>query len=384
VDGSSPADNSPYLRCILELDAEYAIVDSLCFISQGRHYGKAVLDEDDQYTFVCNESTSKPEILYGTYGEEGKSVGRLNRDGLIYFPTSLARVPNESDFLLFALGGVIQVNQSFELVEKRWTEFVNNRVHGFLMNLEGGKIAMTGINKLFFQNEGVSYDHNLITLHVLNSDYDVIWSDTLGIIPEDLTNNGPFNIPAVDGALDTLGNYLFFTGINRITGNFLYTNIPNSIFIAKYDQSTGEVIWKYDQLNPDYYTVIYGVKATQDGGCLLYGFRTDPNTSIRYPYLLKLDADGLLSTNTKPEGDASFRFTIYGNPSDQLRFHVDSRENWQGKYQLINTSGQIVLQDVVQNGFHTGNTSRLPGGMYIVVLSDESGRVLTQQKWLKQ
>lgn len=383
-DLSFPADDSPYKRCILEIDNNFQIVDSLCFISNGRHYGKAVLDEDNTYRFVCNERLYSSNILYGTYTDEGLLLDRFDLSHTTFYPTGLARASNEKDLLLFSSNGVIQVKESFELVDILHEKFKGNRIHGHLLNLDGGDIALTGVNGLFYEENGATHLHYLVTIRIFDSNYEQIWSDTMGIIPEDLTESGAFNYPAMDGALDTLGGNLFFAGINRIIGSPLTSNVENSFFIAKYNQKTGEVLWKYDQINPEFHNIIYGVKATPDGGCLLYGFIIDPETSIRYPYLLKLDENGLLSTSTTPEEDTTFRFTLYGNPSSELKFNVNSHDNWKGRFKLINASGQVVMQDIVQNGFYTGNTSRIPTGLYIVVLSDASGRVLSQQKWLKQ
>lgn len=386
IGSEPPSWVAPFRRCILELDRDFNLIDSFCFTVDGPQYGKATIDDDDVYIFATNEGVVNRSLSYGIYSSSRKEVSRRSHNNnVLSYPTALVRSFRSANYFLHSYPGVYEVNQEFDMITDMRPIFRGNGTHGYMMNIDKDLLAISGIKKLFIQGPGAqTYIHNLITLDLVDRNYNILWSDTMGIIPDPVSDVSGFNNPAVEKTLDTLDGYIFFTGMNRIIGNWIFTDVPNSIFVAKYDIATGETIWKYDQLNTDYYTAIIGVYATADGGCLLHGFRTDPATAISYPYVLKIGADGLITTNVNEEVDHTFRFTLYGNPSNTLRFNISAGSDWQGRYQLIDMNGRIVLQESAQTGQHEASVNNLSAGMYIVLVMDEDGKVVAQRKWIKE
>ena len=383
--GGVPSERSPYKRCIIEVDKSLDSINSSCIISNGRAVGKAIFNKDSLYIIASNENVIDRTLLYAIVDNNSVRFERKENIMQYNYPSSIAYDIKSDNFLMYSLNGVNMYTSEFDLVQDLRSVFNYNSIYGHLLNLDDNKLALSGIRKLFVSGPGGSqYNHNLITLYVFDEDYNVMWADTLGYIPDDLSDDSFHNYVAIEKSIDTLGGFIFFAGVNQIDVNYLFSNTPNSIFIAKYDIETGETQWRYDQLNPDYLTILSGVQATSDGSCLLYGFRTDPATSIRYPYLLKLDADGTLSTSAEPEQDNTFRFTIYGNPSNELRFNISAGSDWQGRYQLIDMNGRIVLQESAQTGQHEASVNNLSAGMYIVLVMDGDGKVVVQRKWIKE
>ena len=386
IEDTQPTDGSTYKRCVLEINKDFDLIDSACFISDGRVYGKAVVDEEDSYTFIHNMSTANRRIAFGKITKNSKTFHKVNNPGYLNFPTGLVQtLHNKDHWFVYTFGGVVEVDQDLNFIQNWGTKFGSMGTHGYLVRVNDEQIVAGGVQKILFNIQNNTYSHNQVIVRSLNSNYDSNWSDKLGIIPADRRDTYPFNYPAIDKCLDYKNGHIFFAGMNRIEGNFLYTSVPNSIFVTKYDQASGEEIWKYEMIKEEVFTILYGVQATSDGGCILYGFRRDPNEDGEsYPYLLKLDANGQMTTGVIEEDPKRLQITIYGNPSETLRLNIDSKPEWSGHLHVIDMQGRILHVLEAGQGYQEWTLSNLATGVYSLILLDESAQIMSHQKWIKK
>jgi len=163
-----------------------------------------------------------------------------------------------------------------------------------------------------------------------------------------------------------------------------YGTMPSWFVLAQYDSLLNRN-WKQYYGGDAYYNM-FGLIATQDDGCLMYGRRHDyqNNPGILELYVLKVNAGGqLVSTTTLPlyEDD----FVVYPNPfNDQIHINVSDKiptQNFQ--VELYDLQGKLLITTKVNDNSFIINTNTLAVGAYICVIKNQQGEVLGKRKLIK-
>ncbi len=136
---------------------------------------------------------------------------------------------------------------------------------------------------------------------------------------------------------------------------------------------------------------VYSVLATNDGGVVLLGaydkypniiYSPDPFYNFMDPIMVKIGPNGeVLNTNELPKGTQVFSYLVGPNP-------VQNILNIQGftpntTIQIVNSLGQVVMQQPITQQQTELNLSRLNAGVYFYRFSSPNGFILQSGKLVK-
>ena len=156
-----------------------------------------------------------------------------------------------------------------------------------------------------------------------------------------------------------------------------YDTVPGEYFLIKTDLN-GDTLWtRYYSNNT--YVLMSGVKATSDGGALMYGTSYDYRTANGFEndvWIVKVDSNGNYQTSTALKEQGAIpanNFRFFPNPmKEELNFR---QLNEQHSYSLkiMDVSGREVSHHLINSSDYRINVSALSAGMYIYYLTDENG-----------
>jgi len=128
---------------------------------------------------------------------------------------------------------------------------------------------------------------------------------------------------------------------------------------------------------------LYGLLATQDGGCFMYACRYDENTQFQeYDiYILKVDANGLLTSVYDIPNIAANELFIYPNPATSritVKFPGVSRSR-NKELQVYNSFGARIMQINIPDGQEQieVNFENLSPGIYYASIFTHGNRAAT-------
>ncbi len=197
--------------------------------------------------------------------------------------------------------------------------------------------------------------------------------------------NDTVDIPAFNKAIDFVTkDKIYCGGMSNIIPNQIYYPIGNNIMylaLAQFDSVMNKNWQRF--YGGDAYYIPYGILATSDGGCLMYGYRYDYNMDRRGDfYVLKVDANGNAITSTAIPLENELITNIYPNPFvDYLKIETETYETL--NFQLFNASGQIITQKLFYNTLEINDLNDLPIGLYFYTIT-KNNRILKSGKILKQ
>jgi len=188
--------------------------------------------------------------------------------------------------------------------------------------------------------------------------------------------------PGLRSRLDLLDTNTIYVGG---THNFCMSSefCPvHSWFSLNQMDTTLNVNWQHFYGGDANYT-LWGILATKDHGCLMFGSRYDLNASSneRDIYAFKVNSDGLIF----PTGITSPKFheaIIYPTPgSDHLI--VESNPQISGaEFVMTSMNGVNVISQVISSSKTKLNTSFLSSGTYVWQIINKN-KVIESGKWVK-
>ena len=147
--------------------------------------------------------------------------------------------------------------------------------------------------------------------------------------------------------------------------------------------TTLSVNWQYFYGGDANYT-LYGIRATKDKGCLMFGSRYDLNASSleRDIYVIKVNEDGLVFP-TGIESPGFHQAIVYPNPgSDHLI--IESGEQISGAlFRMFSMEGKEVISKILWDRKIRIDTKFLNPGTYLWEISDK-GKRIESGKWVKK
>jgi hypothetical protein len=157
---------------------------------------------------------------------------------------------------------------------------------------------------------------------------------------------------------------------------------PVEIVIAKYDLQLNRVWTKI--VGGDRRYAPWGVHPTPSGGFMISGGLKDNFDGNKHkPFTMFFDADGELVGQEVPEA-GRYEFTIYGNPGHEALRIMGRWPGRQVRLTVVNAMGSPMLSSFLNEGMNQFDTAWWPSGTYLLSITDESGRVLWSQPWIRQ
>jgi hypothetical protein len=190
-----------------------------------------------------------------------------------------------------------------------------------------------------------------------------------------------YDHPALSSAIDRDAEHYFVSAFIDVSLT-PYTSIePKSFYVGKFDDALNTEWLHIFGGDRNYF--ISGVKADRKGGCFVYGFsRPEAYNYQSVPFLMRLDADGLLS-NTEIIEPGQFLLTILGNPgSDHFRFAFTAAETGY-RLRLTDMQGRMVLETPISGGVQELPMAHHHAGTYIWQLFHPNGILLETGQWMK-
>lgn len=182
--------------------------------------------------------------------------------------------------------------------------------------------------------------------------------------------------------LGALNNMLDFKDKNNIylglTSNVTFTNDKPSWFkLSNFDRKINLRWTKY--FGGDAIYNLYGIKATDDGGCILYGTKYYFNSSKKYTtYLLKLNAQGqLVSSDGVIQENSEVK--IFPNPTHNIINISLAQQNELYNLQCVDSQGRIVYTCEVQ-GYCSFDVSQWQSGVYAFTIRDKKGNLMKTER----
>jgi hypothetical protein len=177
--------------------------------------------------------------------------------------------------------------------------------------------------------------------------------------------------------------YALVCGMPGSISIFGMVHHPTEMVIAKYDLQLNRVWTKIVGGDRRYMPV--EVHPTVTGGFMIAGgLRDNLNGNQHAPFTMFFDADGELVGQEAFSG-GRYEFTIYGNPGrDALRIKGQWSER-QARLTVVDVLGRTILTDQLNpEEMHTYDTSWWPSGTYFLTITDESGRAMWSQPWIRE
>lgn len=173
----------------------------------------------------------------------------------------------------------------------------------------------------------------------------------------------------------TRDSSIYFGG----TVNWL-TNTTNSWILRKLDANFQQQ-WTREYGNDAYY-VMYGLFATADGGCLMYGLRQSPDRfAPSAAYYLKINSAGQVTATSEVPLSEDAKIKAFPNPTNEV-LNIDFTDfsvSEKIDIYLFDSFGRCVFKDVTTEKQVQVNTSNLANGQYIIKATNEKGTTKTQK-----
>jgi len=332
------------------------------------------------FNYSIDQITPRPYILiFDMEGNLLKQNMFENHYGLVY---DLLMTPDSQSYLLFVAGfGGSTTGGIFKLD----TNLVLDTIYAMPLNIEfrtNGKWLTT--NTLLIAGD-LSVPDKEITED--REDRDLAITTTDSIFNSGYhTYLGKVDTFDVAGSLYSLDfitpKEIFFAGTANMD-LLPFIDIPSWYMLNSLDSNLNLNWQKY--YGGDAYYNLWGMLATQDGGCLMYGTRYDAATQNeeRDLYILKVDENGLYTGIEESPGKQAHDAIIYPNPGCN-DLNIQSGPQISGaQFTLYDMKGNSLLEEKINTTEIRINTSKLPPGIYPWNIVFKN-KVVESGKWVKE
>jgi hypothetical protein len=204
------------------------------------------------------------------------------------------------------------------------------------------------------------------SLHVIKLQY---------ISPGSENGMGSFE-PPFFGGIDFINeSSLWIAGNTNLTGDL---SRPTHFSITRIDENLDIECNQY--IGFDAYYRIYGLRATPDGGVIVYGMEFNETYD---PYIIKLGPNCELPTvSTEDEGVPLISISAYPNPGiNELTFTIQGFDPASLRVELVDMIGQVLFSaDDLSQSIQVAD---FPAGQYFYRIL-EKDRLLGVGSWVKQ
>ena len=192
------------------------------------------------------------------------------------------------------------------------------------------------------------------------------------------------DFPAFFNSVDFIDpNSIFYGGVSNIQIIGGDPIVQEDIYynLSKLDSNLNIIWTRY--FGGQYNDTMFGITATSDGGCIMFGWRYNGNTESRWDaYVLKVNAEGELTFTT--EIPLSNSFKLYPNPTKGiLNIENTNSTSEQLSFLLTDVSGRTVLEKSFGES-ETIDISHLGSGLYFYSLKNKQGVIRYNGKVVRE
>lgn len=321
-----------------------------------------------------------PIVPYNIGYKAGENVADIyvEEEYLDIITGSIKKPHIESELYLRGQQYLRKVNESMELLEDIPIPF-QLRQEGDIRPFNDSTFIISGKKTIDnFPNEPSSFRE--IGLGLVSYDFEEGNFVTFG------KTNDTVDFPAFLRSIDIVEDNKVYCGgtANYIPSPPVLQHVPSWFVLSQFDENLSPLWEKY--YGGDAYYVMYGLDATSDNGCLMYGFKHDYRNEpdIAQLYILKVDTEGnITSSTTIPYFENKFK--IYPNPfSERIQIETDFDFTRSGLLlEVSDESGRVLLSKSISGEGESINTRHLSEGTYFCTLRDKYGRVVKSRKVMK-
>jgi hypothetical protein len=406
-EGGNKLSHSFFCNDTLELNAYdfFEMEDDLAIVGTGFNpvteksylWFRKVDEEDSTITETFHYLSNREILLFDSFLKEGvfycagttfdfePFVATLETNGqLLFSKTDFEFIDVVNKLLIDENEYIMRGNRlrrldaAFNLLEVMPNSPFGFHQQGDMIELSDSTYLITGKKTFAYSAE----NRRQFGIGILSDEFEEL--DSLLFGPGGDTIDYPGANRSISKALD--GNFFFAGTSNMQIIPSPYGTIPSWFYLAKIEPDL-TMLWNKTYGGDAYYNM-YGVLATSDGGCLMYGFKHDyenePN--LLQLYVLKVNEDGdIISSATHPlTHEPIARF--YPNPfSDVLQLEFfDPVFILKTRLDIYDSAGRLVIAQDNLAADQVINTSSLAKGVYFAKLVDDNGRCLLTEKLVKQ
>ncbi len=414
---------------LIFLDNEYACIirkmgklDNGNYIAWGSYQKEGFYDDD----FWQVEFDENLELIYEirtatSYGEILQISSTKNEDGNFIITGNFRSHPEVSTRKSFFLK---EINQEFEIIrDSIYISGNSNSVHDIAYNSDKNRIYLVTSNNLSKVNYEImefsdtfnnvnrtniyweTETHNATTLNFIH-DSMFLYAGNYRPGKDDKDANHYLGVFKYNTDYElqkqftvTNPDTMYYSGVlNNLdfidTSNIYFGSFKNYQFGDFW--STEKSFFQIDNLNSnldlnwekyyggDSYYVLYQLKATEDGGALMFGtyYQNEENgVHEKDLVIMKVNPEGLItSTNNNAEIPIKNAIILPNPGREYLELHTGA---YPATLQLHNLNGSLVLEEAINSNISRVNTLELSSGTYIWSLVKE-GKVVESGKWVRE
>lgn len=183
----------------------------------------------------------------------------------------------------------------------------------------------------------------------------------------------------------THDNYIYNCATSNIYNmNFWpYQQQPSWVMINKVDSNLN-VVWKKFYGGDAFYST-NDIIATPDGGCIVTGYRYDHLTQNQETdaFILKIDQNGLITSNKETQQIKSYNAIVYPNPAkDKLTFRI--AENFTNSEITINDLSGKQIQTIANvSSIENIDISSFSNGIYVFTIKNNN-QIIETGRFVKE
>jgi hypothetical protein len=266
--------------------------------------------------------------------------------------------------LAYHASGILLLDDTLSTIAQYYYPEVHTTTHGSLL-VQGDNYYSFGLS---FEN--VERTNSQLVFHKYDTGMQILFRDTLGI-------DGANEYPFIRKSLDFRNSHYFVGGFHTIPSQ-IEAGLPLEFFLAKYDSDLTQ-IWHH-VFGGDENFLISGLHATSGGGCMIYGSRIRQSDGIRYPYLLIVGSEGVVTQTESPQEELSDIMTFLNPSGNEFNLILNGDVSELSIYSM-NGQREAQFRNLSQ-GSHILNVGAIAPGTHVVIaiLPDKSS--VTAQ-WVK-
>jgi hypothetical protein len=327
----------------------------------------ATLHKSNYFVAGYAESNqSRPYVFLGKIDIQKNTINIKDSVKLVLETEYVTNIMSFNDNLFVSRdGSLVEISDSLTLLKKPTVNFssIPNKpgiVQGELVKLSDTEFIMAGVT-----------DNPPFDLNIMKVKYPYIQASS----PYIFGKKDTMDFPAITTTASAQNaNNIYFGG----TSNLNFFNKPDAFswfLLANFDSTIKPRWQKYYGGDANY--IMFGVVATSDGGCLMYGTKYYNNTEST-TYLLKVNSLGqLLAADGTPLPEENIK--VFPNPArDILNISASDSEAHLTIQCFDNQGRSVYVCDF--NRFAQINVSEWPHGLYHCLIRDKNGAIVKTEK----
>jgi hypothetical protein len=264
-------------------------------------------------------------------------------------------------------GDILELDTNFSVTQ-------SHQVPNDIFNFHNARWISAQSFILTGEYENVVTGYRNIGVEIIDKNFEATGFKSLG------WNDTTLYFPGLRTNLDFIcPNSVYIAGTRNFISGF--EDNDSWFYLTRADSALNLHWEKYYGGDANY--ALWGILATRDEGCLMYGtlYDKDPQRLKRDIYVLKVNKDGVLVSTDESSSPKVKEIILFPNPGADKVFIRTAMKDI--VFELFDLNGRCLLRQEIGQATATADVSRLPCGLYLYRLT-QSGAVVDRGKWVKQ